>query len=365
MMATQLRIYMVLIGAIVVAIGFFVSPKLITDAPSFFSRTADYQQLTSNQHGFSFLVPRDDVLRVESWPNPDGLAEEYWAEARFPGQPQTRRTVGGFSLLAIGENETRYIVDNSVNMLELTLNELSDEERDDILQSWSVVLRTLPVELDLVGIASAFNNMLYSNARAGNMISITGDEAADDIIRSIGEARGYQIRGIVDDESKLVLVDGYPARQKVADAWQKLDEAALVAGFDLMVVSGYRNTDEQVEIFKSEFANEAFRLFGAGLTFDDIDSVQGRAVVTEVLKTVAAPGYSKHHTGWTLDITEAGINLFDFATAPANKWLSANNFANARRFGFLPSYPKGGPNQGPEPEAWEYVYVGEEFLGYN
>ena len=38
--------------------------------------------------------------------------------------------------------------------------------------------------------------------------------------------------------------------------------------------------------------------------------------------------------------------------------MAANNFAEAKRHGFVPSYPAGAGPQGPRPEPWEFVYVG-------
>ncbi len=38
--------------------------------------------------------------------------------------------------------------------------------------------------------------------------------------------------------------------------------------------------------------------------------------------------------------------------------MAADNYRVAKQFGFIPSYPSGAGAQGPEPEPWEYVYVG-------
>ncbi len=39
-------------------------------------------------------------------------------------------------------------------------------------------------------------------------------------------------------------------------------------------------------------------------------------------------------------------------------WLRADDFAVAKRHGFVPSYPRGSAPQGPQPEPWEFVHVG-------
>lgn len=52
-------------------------------------------------------------------------------------------------------------------------------------------------------------------------------------------------------------------------------------------------------------------------------------------------------------------NLVNFKTTSCFTWISKNNYENAKRFGIIPSYPSGASNQGPNPEEWEYVWVGE------
>ena len=90
-------------------------------------------------------------------------------------------------------------------------------------------------------------------------------------------------------------------------------------------------------------------------------------IIDRMLQTSTIPGFSKHHTGYTLDITDltSGMDFTEFAQTEGFKWISANNYLNAKRFGFIISYPEGVTNQGPEPEAWEYVWVGVEVLKKN
>ena len=84
------------------------------------------------------------------------------------------------------------------------------------------------------------------------------------------------------------------------------------------------------------------------------------ALLDNVLSRSAVPGFSKHHSGYAVDFG-CGDNrlVFSFATTPCYQWLSADNFRNARRHGFIPSYPEGDLKQGPNPEPWEYVWIGE------
>ena len=69
--------------------------------------------------------------------------------------------------------------------------------------------------------------------------------------------------------------------------------------------------------------------------------------ILAVLDSHAPPGFSKHQTGNAMDIGVPNVALVDFDSTEAFQWLSQDNFANARRFGFVPSYPAGAEGLGP------------------
>jgi LAS superfamily LD-carboxypeptidase LdcB len=72
----------------------------------------------------------------------------------------------------------------------------------------------------------------------------------------------------------------------------------------------------------------------------------------------AVPGYSRHHTGYTVDIACENQTTLSFIYTVCFKWLSQNNYERTKKFGWIPSYPEEAVLQGPEPESWEYVWVG-------
>jgi zinc D-Ala-D-Ala carboxypeptidase len=167
---------------------------------------------------------------------------------------------------------------------------------------------------------------------------ITGDAAVDDAIRSRAEERGYRPR--LEVPVRLVAVDGVMLEPEAAAAWVELKQAAAAAGHHLRLIAGYRSPATQRSLFLSRFR-------GASRT--GIDST---------LRWTAPPGYSKHHSGRAIDITVQGLRAGRFGTTAAHDWLSDNGARNARIHGFVASYPAGGPSQGPEPEPWEWVFVG-------
>jgi LAS superfamily LD-carboxypeptidase LdcB len=190
----------------------------------------------------------------------------------------------------------------------------------------------------LVELAEAVK--LPNLAAIGPAPAITGNPTIDSRIRQLAEARGYRRRA--QAIGNLAYADGYPVQPPVAEAWAQLKAAAASAGHSIRIISAFRSETQQVSTFLGGLA---------GYSDSQIDSR---------LRWSAPPGYSKHHTGYTIDITQAGSAFNTFGSTAAFRWISANGYENARRFGFLPSYPPGGPPQGPNPEPWEYVWVGVE-----
>ena len=127
--------------------------------------------------------------------------------------------------------------------------------------------------------------------------------------------------------------DGRPVRltPRAATAWRAMQKAAAADGIRLLPLSGYRSVARQAAIIRAKLA--------AGKT------------VTAILRLVAAPGHSEHHTGRALDIgSPSNLRLeAGFARTREFRWL----FAHARKFGFRLSYPrKNRHGIGYEPWHW-------------
>jgi len=187
-------------------------------------------------------------------------------------------------------------------------------------------------------------NQLFTEAELDNLApigpapSITGDNTIDERIRSVGEDRGYIRRPL--PAGPLATVDGLPIQPDAVTAWRNLKAAAQQAGHTLFLRSAYRS-----------HATQRFILLRRLTSYST-------AAIDYRLRTVATPGYSKHHTGYAIDIAQPGYSLFEFKNSPAYAWLTADNYMNAKRYGWIPSYPPDATRQGPEPEAWEFTFVG-------
>jgi zinc D-Ala-D-Ala carboxypeptidase len=126
------------------------------------------------------------------------------------------------------------------------------------------------------------------------------------------EATELMSIGLDDDGRECRL------QPKAAAAWNHMRERALVYGIELIPLSGFRSVDRQVEIIRGKLS--------VGETIE------------HVLTTMAAPGYSEHHTGNAIDIgTREVLPLEEaFSTTRAYAWLARHG----AHFGFHMSYPR-------------------------
>lgn len=127
--------------------------------------------------------------------------------------------------------------------------------------------------------------------------------------------------------------DGQPLKlaPRAAAAWRRMRNAAANDGVRLLPLSGYRSIARQARVVRRKLA--------AGERIEAI------------LRLVAAPGCSEHHTGRALDIgSPAHLDLdSDFARTAEFRWLRRH----AASYGFSLSYPRGNRHGiGYEPWHW-------------
>lgn len=210
------------------------------------------------------------------------------------------------------------------------------------------------------------SSISFPNTDSQNkIVSITGDDVADDIIFTLAEDAGYVRQSVAT--STLVVVEGYRVQPQVKIAWEEMKSLAH-AGSDihLGIVSAYRSPEAQKALFIKYFKEETRRAgFKKDFTSKEIREGKADGVILSTLKYAAPPGYSRHHTGYTIDIrdVDSGFSFYEFGKTRGYKWISRNNYENARKFGFIPSYPRGERDGGPEPEPWELVWIGVDNMG--
>ncbi|HSX44682.1 MAG TPA: D-alanyl-D-alanine carboxypeptidase family protein [Candidatus Saccharimonadales bacterium] len=186
---------------------------------------------------------------------------------------------------------------------------------------------------------------------------ITGNSLADQRIRQLAQQAGYRptsypinpilkIPGMESPDNQL--------QPQALSAWLDLKAMAEQELIPIKIISAFRTIDYQRQLFLS-------RLLSPTVTPETIAAGQSDQAVEVTLHLTAVPGYSRHHTGYTVDFgCDDGSSTF--AKSICFSWLNANNYLNAKERGWIPSYPPGANEQGPEPEPWEYVWVGRDKL---
>ncbi len=190
------------------------------------------------------------------------------------------------------------------------------------------------VDLYDYAVANTLPNLAYPDSRP----RVTGDADLDERIWTRALERGYRLRPAAT--GTLISVGGARVQPEAAEAWTALRDEIRAAGLGFGVSSAYRSPETQRSTFLSHLSGSSDSAIDAALTWWSI------------------PGTSKHHSGYALDFRYPNGSFGQFRGSPAYDWMVEDNFARPKRHGLIPSYPDDVTNQGPNPEPWEFVWVG-------
>lgn len=189
--------------------------------------------------------------------------------------------------------------------------------------------------------AFAVQNALPGLEFPPGRLSITGNASVDDRIWELALARGYMPQPFASSGLVSAPILMQPL---AAEGWRSLGAYARQSGMGFIARSAYRSEGTQRTMFRE-------RLNG---TSD--------ASIEAALRWAAPPGMSKHHGGYAIDFRYPDGTYGTFRASPGYAWLVRDNFDAAKRHGWLPSYPDDVENQGPNPEPWEFVWVGIDLV---
>lgn len=127
--------------------------------------------------------------------------------------------------------------------------------------------------------------------------------------------------------------DNIPVHKACLSAFNKMKDAAKRDGVSINIISGFRSTKYQIEVFSRKFK--------------DINNVSDEEFAAR-LKYSAPSGFSEHHTGLAVDINSLEE---DFEETKEFDWLNKNAF----KFGFEMSFPRNN-SQGVGYEPWHWRY---------
>jgi hypothetical protein len=187
-------------------------------------------------------------------------------------------------------------------------------------------------------VANTLPGLAYPDQRP----EVTGNPELDERIWMRALERGYRLRPLATGE--LASVGGVRMQPPAAVAWEALRAEVRAAGLGFGVSSAYRSAATQRSTFLTRLRGTSDSAIDSALTWYSV------------------PGASKHHSGYALDFRYPNGTFGEFRRTPGHAWLAADNFARPKRHGLIPSYPDDVEDQGPNPEPWEYVWVGVELV---
>ncbi len=183
--------------------------------------------------------------------------------------------------------------------------------------------------------------------------SITGNSLADARLRIIASSRGYTLQSVPVATIVSVPNANILLQEKAAIGWSSLQANAQAQNIPLAIQAGYRSIEMQRELFSTSLKD-------AKISVQQIASGQVDSQLVTVLRSVAIPGYSKHQTGFTIDLACNGFT--SFKASPCYQWMSSNNYLNAKQQGWIPSFPEGLSENSPEPDYAQFEWVGRQPL---
>lgn len=151
----------------------------------------------------------------------------------------------------------------------------------------------------------------------------------------------YQGKDLIKVDSQYNLYGSeFYLSEECYQAFLKMYEDALEAGYGFKINSAYRSYESQVKIYQGWVNKD-------GQTLADTYS--------------ARAGFSEHQTGYAFDVRDFPFTNDDYSKTKSFTWVSEN----AYKYGFIIRFPKDKEYiTGYQYEPWHYRYCGEECAKY-
>lgn len=144
----------------------------------------------------------------------------------------------------------------------------------------------------------------------------------------------------------------------------KLQQAAQQDGFDLQIISAFRDYERQLKIWNAKARGERLLLDDQERTLD-FASLSPSQIVFAILRWSALPGSSRHHWGTDIDVFDGNKQkaeevklvpsecIGNGPASPLHEWLD-ERIATNNAFGFFRPYKN--DLGGVSPERWHLSY---------
>lgn len=164
----------------------------------------------------------------------------------------------------------------------------------------------------------------------------------------------------------LVPVEGtkYFVHQQMLQSFLRLQKEAEVAGFDLQIISAFRDYERQLNIWNAKARGERPLLDDEGNTLNYAD-LSPKEIMFAILRWSAIPGCSRHHWGTDIDVYDGKTQRAEMVqlvpaecenngpAAALHDWLDARMMQDSA-FDFFRPYKT--DRGGVSPERWHLSF---------
>ena len=171
------------------------------------------------------------------------------------------------------------------------------------------------------------------------------------------------LTGKTDEHVALIPGEKIAMHREALGALSKMQAAATKQGFDLKVVSGFRDFASQLRIWNLKATGQRALLDKRGQPLD-FAKLSPPEVVFAILRWSALPGASRHHWGTDIDVIDAKavpdgyqVQLIPAEVAPKGMFGKLHAWLDDKMedFGFFRPYAE--DLGGVSPERWHLSYA--------
>ncbi len=163
----------------------------------------------------------------------------------------------------------------------------------------------------------------------------------------------YSVSELMGKADIELFGEGINLREEAYMAYTKMKKAAYSAGFDIKMVSSYRDFYRQEGIWERKY-----------LRFTEDDNMRPLEAIDKIIEYSTIPGTSRHHWGTDIDIIDGYAKTSGDVLVPEKfeaggpfegfkAWLDENSEA----FGFYLVYTDDPRRRGFKYEPWHYSYA--------
>lgn len=166
-------------------------------------------------------------------------------------------------------------------------------------------------------------------------------------------AQEYSTEVLMGKADVELFGEGVKLQKAAHESYLEMKKAAFTAGFDIKMVSSYRDFYHQRRIWERKYVNYTEEL-----------GLEPMGAIEKIIEYSTIPGTSRHHWGTDIDIVDgyqkvSGSVLDSDKFEPGGPYEGFKNWLdeNSEKYGFVLVYTKNPRRRGFKYEPWHFSYA--------